>query len=592
MTTTKSKKVNVPKSAKKVLEKLCAQGIVDTSEVKVALLKSRKWEAIKLPPHEIIAKCQLPHKNTGKIIDQSFMMHWLGEEAQLDVVEIDPLKIDVEKVTQIMSLAFAQRNGILAIEVNKFGIVIAVSWPNEESWRASLEQVINKPIRVVLASPEEIRRYQKEFYRLSHSVKGADVEHVKRSDVNNFEQLVELGGSGEVDANDQHVVRIVDWLLQYAFDQRASDIHIEPRRDVGNIRFRIDGLLHSVHEFSAAITSAIIARFKILGRMDIAEKRKPLDGRIKTKLQDGKEVELRLSTLPTAFGEKLVGRIFDPEVVLKSFSELGLTGDDEHTWHQLVRKPNGIVLVTGPTGSGKTTTLYTTLKTLANSEVNVCTVEDPIEMVEPSFNQVQVQHETGVEFASGIRALLRQDPDIIMIGEIRDKETADMAVQAALTGHLVLSTLHTNDAPTAISRLIELGVPPFLLNATLLGVVAQRLLRTLCPHCKQPATIDDADWKLMSENLSVDKPEQTYGPVGCNVCRKTGFLGREGIYEMMPFSKALSLLVSENKPLEYIRDKAIAEGMKPLALAGIEKVRNGHTTLQEVMRVVGIASSN
>ena len=302
----------------------------------------------------------------------------------------------------------------------------------------------------------------------------------------NLEQMIELGRAGKLDANDRYVVNIVDWLLQYAFDQRASDIHLEPRRDNSDVRFRIDGVLHLVYQLPTVVMSAVISRIKVLGRMDLAEKRRPQDGRIKTKAPAGHEVELRLSTMPTVFGEKLVMRIFDPEVTIRTFDELGFSEAELDAWKKMVSAPHGIILVTGPTGSGKTTTLYSTLKYLAKPEVNVCTVEDPIEMVEPRFNQMQVHPVIGLDFASGLRTFLRQDPDIIMVGEIRDLETADMAIQAALTGHLVFSTLHTNDAPSAIIRLMDIGVPHYLIRATLLGVVAQRLVRTLCPHCREP----------------------------------------------------------------------------------------------------------
>lgn len=587
MATTEKQQSEVLKSSRDVLQRLLQQGHLDQDQIKVSLLKTDKWERQGVAPHETVARCQLKSLITEEILNEEYLTQWLSNETKMDVVNIDPLKVDVEKVTEVMSHAFAERHGILAIDVNKIGIVIAVSWPDTSKWLSGLEHVVRKPIRTVLANPADIRRFQQEFYNLSQSVRGAHGEQAGQFSVDNLEQLVELGKTGELDANDRHIVKIVDWLLQYAFDQRASDIHIEPRRDVGKVRFRIDGLLHTVYEFPASITSAVIARLKILGRMDVAERRKPLDGRIKTKTPAGDEVELRLSTLPTAFGEKMVARIFDPDIVLKNFSELGLTQSNEKTWIRMVTEPNGIVLVTGPTGSGKTTTLYTSLKMLAKPEVNVCTVEDPIEMVEPSFNQVQVREETGVEFDSGVRALLRQDPDIIMIGEIRDKKTADMAVQAALTGHLVLSTLHTNDAPTAISRMIELGVQPFLLNATLLGVMAQRLVRTLCIHCKRETEVSDEDWQIFVNPKDVKKPQKICEPVGCQKCRNTGFLGRQGIYEMMPFSSELSELVSEEAALEQIKQQALAEGMDTLLIAGARKVAAGLTTIGEVLRVAG-----
>jgi general secretion pathway protein E len=581
----------IPTNSRDVLVLLSEADMLTEDQIKVALLKCVRWENKGCPPHETVARCELVNQQTQKIIDEQFLTDWLSKRTNMEVVSIDPLKAEVEKIADVMSLAFAERHGILAFKVEDDSIVIAVSWPNSESWQSGLEHVLRKTISTVLAKPSEIRRFQKEFYHLSHSVKGASGEHSNKFNVDNFEQLVELGKTGDLDANDSHVVTIVDWLLQYAFDQRASDIHIEPRRDVGKVRFRIDGMLHTVYELPATITSAVIARLKILGRMDVAERRKPLDGRIKTKTPEGNEIELRLSTLPTAFGEKMVSRIFDPEVLLKNFSELGLTQEDENAWLNMVEQPNGIVLVTGPTGSGKTTTLYTSLKMLAKEEVNVCTIEDPIEMVEPAFNQVQVREEIGVEFSSGVRALLRQDPDIIMIGEIRDKKTADMAVQAALTGHLVLSTLHTNDAPTAISRLLELGVPPFLLNATLLGVMAQRLVRTLCPHCKQESALSEEEWQFLVKDSTFKKPEKIYQPLGCLKCRQTGYLGRQGIYEMMPFNAALAELVAENAPLEKIREVALKQGMNPLVVAGAKKIAAGETTLDEVLRVAG-ASRN
>jgi general secretion pathway protein E len=420
---------------------------------------------------------------------------------------------------------------------------------------------------------------------MARSVANAEAAGFETSGVANFEQMLELGSLKSPEANDAHVVNIVDWLLQYAYEQRASDIHIEPRRDVGLIRFRIDGVLHHVYELPPAVNAAVTSRLKILGRMDVAEKRRPQDGRVKTKNVDGEEIELRLSTLPTAFGEKMVLRIFDPDVLLRSFRELGLTGDDYDRWHSMVQSPNGIVLVTGPTGSGKTTTLYSTLKQLATSEVNVCTIEDPIEMVEPSFNQMQVQHNIDVSFASGVRALLRQDPDIIMIGEIRDLETAEMAIQAALTGHLVISTLHTNDAPTAVTRLLDLGVPAFMIKATVLGIMAQRLVRTLCPSCKAEGDVDLEAWQLLTKPFRAKPPAKVFAPVGCLECRDTGFQGRMGIYELLPVDAKIQSVLSADMELEVLRKQAIKSGMRTLRLSGAQKVGAGFTTISEVLRV-------
>lgn len=544
----------------------------------------------KLHPIEQIADLSLTrHDDHRSIIDEELLTQFVAKLYKLPYVKIDPLKIDVDGVTRVMSLAYAQRHNILVIHVDKEAEVVkvAVMYPEDLSWRESLEQVLRMKIVPVMGNPALIKRYQKEFYLLSASVRGANDNKLQKDNtVTNLEQLIELKGAEEADANDQHIVQIVDWLLQYAFKERASDIHIEPRREVGRIRFRIDGVLHRVYELPISITQAVISRLKILGRMDLAERRKPLDGRVKTKSPDGSEIELRLSTLPTAFGEKFVGRIFDPTVLTRNFDELGLEAETEATWRDMISQPTGIVLLTGPTGSGKTTTLYTSLKLLATPEVNICTIEDPIEMVDPNLNQMQVHHDIDLDFAAGVRALLRQDPDIIMIGEIRDKETAQMAVQAALTGHLVISTLHTNDAPSAMTRLIEIGIEPYLLNATMLGVMAQRLVRTLCKYCKEQVATDPLAWKaLVGENQKVPMPEKIYHPVGCDRCRHTGYQGRQGIYELLKVTDDLKTLVYEGAQIRQLRKQGIADGMNLLRVSGAYKVAAGLTTIDEVLRV-------
>ncbi|MBC4938565.1 GspE/PulE family protein [Pseudomonas lactis] len=495
------------------------------------------------------------------------LTQWLARQVGQPYLRIDPLKIDVAAVVPLMSHAFAQRHGILAVAVDAHSVTVASAQPHITTWEAGLCQVLKRTIKRVVANPRDIQRCINEFYRLAKSVSGADQKMTVPGNVD----LLSLGASDkEPDANDAHIVNIVDWLLQYAFGQRASDIHIEPGRDQGRVRFRIDGLLHDVYQLPPQVTMAVVSRLKSLGRMNVAEKRKPQDGRVKTRNPAGIEVELRLSTLPTAFGEKLVMRIFDPQVLLKDFDQLGLSNADQQRWHAMTRRTHGIILVTGPTGSGKTSTLYTTLRQLATREVNLCTVEDPIEMVEPAFNQMQVQHNIDLTFASGIRALLRQDPDIIMIGEIRDQETAEMAIQAALTGHLVLSTLHTNDAPSAISRLQELGIAHYLIKATLIGVMAQRLVRVLCSHCKRPVGQEDAGG---------------FDAVGCAQCRDSGYQGRAGLYEIMLMDPALQALVTPGADVQALRRGALAQGMSSLRMAGIEKVKAGLTTMTEVLRV-------
>jgi general secretion pathway protein E len=440
-----------------------------------------------------------------------------------------------------------------------------------------------------VASPIDINRYLQEFYGVQRSIQlaqDAKTGNDSSAAILNFEQLVELGKSGEVGADDRHVVHIVDWLLQYAFEQRASDIHLEPRRDTGHIRFRIDGLMQKVFELPSPVMTAVTARIKILARMDVAEKRRPQDGRIKTRSATGREVELRISNMPTAFGEKVVMRIFDPDLVVKDFAQLGFSPGETASWRGMVERPHGIVLVTGPTGSGKTTTLYSTLKHLATSELNVCTVEDPIEMVSPEFNQMQVHTAIDLDFAAGVRTLLRQDPDIIMVGEIRDLETAQMAVQASLTGHLVLSTLHTNDAPSAVTRLLDLGVPHYLIQSTLTGVVAQRLVRTLCPHCKRRTTQDREAWTVLTHGWEIPLPTQVFEPAGCLECRNTGFMGRTGIYEMMRLSPRLRGLICAQLDLGGFGQAALSEGMRPLRISAADQVAAGLTTVQEILTVL------
>ncbi len=570
-----------------LLRELVAAGRVDQVSAEQCLAVRRSALNNQQHPLEFLAAQQLDDlQRPGRKLDLETLTLWLAEHAGQPYLRIDPLKIDVAAITPLMSYAFAQRHGILAVALDSAAVTIASCQPFVHGWEANLTHVLKRPIKRVVANPADIQRFTVEFYRLARSVSGASGTEQKISGVGNYEQLLNLGASDqEPDANDSHIVNIVDWLFQYAFQQRASDIHIEPRREQGTVRFRIDGVLHNVYQFPPQVTMAVVSRLKSLGRMNVAEKRKPQDGRVKTKTPDGGEVELRLSTLPTAFGEKMVMRIFDPDVLLKGFDQLGFSADDLRRWQSMTGQPNGIILVTGPTGSGKTTTLYTTLKQLATPEVNVCTIEDPIEMIEGAFNQMQVQHNIELTFASGVRALMRQDPDIIMVGEIRDLETAEMAIQAALTGHLVLSTLHTNDAPSAITRLLELGVPHYLLKATLLGVMAQRLVRTLCPHCKAPVQLDGDDWAALTRPWNAPLPSTAQQAVGCLECRDTGYRGRAGVYEIMLLNDAIKPLISADTDLVALRRQAFKDGMRSLRLSGAQKIAAGLTTLEEVLRV-------
>jgi len=567
-----------------LLKWLTKDGVLSVADAAAASQRLAAGDSAQHPLVRI-AGMSLPRQDRHGLLDLEPLTEWLAGRVSMPYVHIDPLKVDVSRVADVMSMSYAERRRALPLQVGLRDITIATCEPLDVAWIDEILAHTRKQIRLVVASPLALQRYRTEFYTLAESVRQAQKKNGD-SVAANFEQLVELGKtSRQLDANDQGVVQVVDWLWQYAFDQRASDIHLEPRRDMGTIRFRIDGVMHQVYQVPPSVMQAMTARIKLLGRMDVVEKRRPLDGRIKTRNPAGEEVEMRLATMPTAFGEKLVMRIFDPDNTLKSFDALGFGRKDEQTWADLTAQAHGIILVTGPTGSGKTTTLYTTLKRLATDEVNVCTIEDPIEMIEPSFNQTQVQPGIDLGFAEGIRALMRQDPDIIMVGEIRDRETADMAIQSALTGHLVLSTLHTNDAPSAVTRLVDIGVPEYLISATVIGVLAQRLVRTLCTSCKVPDDSLDVDglnaiakpWRLNGEI-------RAYKPVGCLSCRSTGFKGRVGLYELMPISAALRQAMHPKVDMEKLRQAAVQAGIKPLRVAGLTKVAEGVTTLEEVLR--------
>jgi general secretion pathway protein E len=532
----------------------------------------------------------LLRQGTGRQLDTEALTEWLAGRCQLPYLRIDPLRVDVGRVADVMSVQYAQSRHALPVSVTPAEVVIATAEPLDTGWVSEIEAHTRRSVRLVVANPEDLRRYTTEFYALARSVRAA-AKSGEVATAASFEQLVELGKTNKtLDANDQGVVQVVDWLWQYAFDQRASDIHLEPRRDMGAIRFRIDGVLHTVYQVPLTVMSAMTARIKLLGRMDVVEKRRPLDGRIKTRRPEladkpGAEVEMRLSTLPTAFGEKMVMRIFDPETTVKGLAALGFGAHETKAWQDLIARPHGIILVTGPTGSGKTTTLYSTLKSLATEEVNVCTIEDPIEMIEPAFNQTQVHAAIEMGFAEGLRALMRQDPDIIMVGEIRDLATAEMAIQAALTGHLVFSTLHTNDAVGAVTRLADLGVPSYLIAATVIGVLAQRLARTLCPACK---VRDDAMTRELLDEVA--KPwrlsggVRPYKPVGCLECRHTGYRGRAGLYELLVLNEAARAAVHPSLDAAALRRLAVKDGMRALRLAGVMKVAEGLTTLDEVLR--------
>jgi general secretion pathway protein E len=566
-----------------LVEWLQADGVIADEEAQRTIARCSAAESAQ---HALLrlANVSMRRASDQKALDIENLTQWLAGRAGLEYLRIDPLKVDVGKVGDVMSAGYAERHRVLPVQVTPSEVVVATAEPFITDWVGEVERQTRRGVRRVIASPLEIQRYTAEFFALAKSVRAAQ-KAGSSAGGSSFEQLVELGKTNkQLDANDQSVVQVVDWLWQYAFDQRASDIHLEPRREQGVIRFRIDGVLHPVYQMPMGVLNAMTARIKLLGRMDVVEKRRPQDGRIKTRNPGGDEVEMRISTLPTAFGEKMVMRIFDPDTTVKDLAELGFSPHDAQRWEALVKRPHGIILVTGPTGSGKTTTLYSTLKRVATEEVNVSTVEDPIEMIEPAFNQTQVQPQLDFGFPEGLRALMRQDPDIIMVGEIRDLETAEMAVQAALTGHLVFSTLHTNDAPSAVTRLMELGIPPYLINATVLGVLAQRLVRTLCKQCKQPD--ETATREQLAEVVkpwSISGGYKPYRPVGCVDCRMTGYQGRMGLYELLVITEAFKDKVSREPNIDALKRQAVADGMRPLRLAGALRVAEGLTVIDEVL---------
>jgi general secretion pathway protein E len=575
--------VEGPLDWRRLVEWLREDGVIADDEAARTIARCSQGESAQHPLVRL-ASVSMRQAADGRPLDIEMLTQWVAKRANLGYLRIDPLKVDVGKVADAMSAPYAERHRVLPVQVTPIEVVIATSEPFVTDWVSEVERQARRSVRRVVASPQEIARYTAEFYALAKSVRSA----MKSGGANvgaSFEQLVELGKtSKQLDANDQGVVQVVDWLWQYAFDQRASDIHLEPRREQGVIRFRIDGVLHPVYQMPMGVLNAMTARIKLLGRMDVVEKRRPQDGRIKTRNPRGDEIEMRISTLPTAFGEKMVMRIFDPDNAVKDLDALGFAAHDAQRWEALVKQPHGIILVTGPTGSGKTTTLYSTLKRVATEEVNVSTVEDPIEMIEPSFNQTQVQPQLDFSFAEGLRALMRQDPDIIMVGEIRDLQTAEMAVQAALTGHLVFSTLHTNDAPSAVSRLLELGIPAYLINATLLGVLAQRLVRTLCDKCRVRDTgANRADLAEFVQPWQINGAYRPYKPVGCVECRMTGFRGRTGLYELLVVSEAFKATVTREPSIDSLRRQAVQDGMRPMRLAGALQVAQGTTVMAEVL---------
>ena len=558
---------------------------------KVRVLKqvgAHKDEArYSVSPIELVAVFQVPLSN-GRVLDQDRITEVVAEALGVPYRKIDPLKLDMALATRTVSRPYAQKHVILPLDRTPEGaLVVATANPFDRETVESLTRLAGVPVVPVLSAKADILRCIADIYGFKRTLAQAasDFSVSGTPQVHNFEQLVSLSTGRELDASDKPIVQAVDYLLRYAFDNRASDIHIEPKRDSSVVRVRIDGVLHTVYTLPSSVHVPIVSRTKMIARMDISEKRRPQDGRIKTE-RDGREVELRVSTLPTAFGEKVVIRIFDPETLVQDIAQLGFEEDEKGVFENWIDQPHGLILVTGPTGSGKTTTLYTALKAVSGPDVNVTTIEDPIEMVWEGFNQVQVQPKLDLDFANALRHILRQDPDVIMVGEIRDRETAENAIQCALTGHLVLSTLHTNDAVGAVTRMKDLGVPPFLLGSCLIGVMAQRLLRRVCSRCTQEAELAPDQLVVLGAPLPLlPTGLQLRQGAGCVHCRGTGYYGRSGVFEILQVTSAIRDAITQEAPEARLTEMARAGGMRTLREAAVRKLAQGQTTFAEVVRM-------
>ncbi|MSP91630.1 MAG: type II/IV secretion system protein [Myxococcales bacterium] len=542
-------------------------------------------EAAVVMPAELVASFALQTPQ-GTTLSEERIQQALAQATGLRYVRVDALKIDARLVVGSVSHAFARRNSVLPMAKEGGKLVVAVDDPFAKEVAVNLQARTELPVELVVAVRQDILRQIFEIFHFRATIRGAAADLGEGlHDIGNLEQLVRLGQAGEaVDGDDKNVVRAVDFLLGYALEQAASDIHVEPKRDKSLVRLRIDGVLHTVHELPKIVHHAITSRIKTLARLDIAEKRRPQDGRIKIQHKDI-EVELRISTLPTAFGEKVVMRIFDPQVLLQDIASIGMFPNEYEQFRRFVARPHGLVLVCGPTGSGKTTTLYSALRAIAQPTLNITTIEDPIEMVVEAFNQTAVNPRIGLTFADALRHILRQDPDVVMVGEIRDQETAQNAIQAAMTGHLVLSTVHTNDAPSTIARLFDLGIEPFLVGSTLVGVVAQRLLRTVCMACRFETELNPDQMRVLGLDRRPGERFPVHAGAGCALCRDTGLKGRTGVFEVMAVTDKVRRLIVDRRPTDELQREAVAGGMLTLREAAIKKMALGLTTFGEVLRV-------
>ncbi len=538
--------------------------------------------------YELIQGLRLPALNRpGGFVHEHDIGEAIAKDSGLEYLRIDTLTLNADLIESKMSRPFARRHRMIPIDFQKGRLRVACANPLDLEGIDHFRRIAGRDIELVVASEPEILKAITEFYGLRHSVKKAEKDLVTGIDLGNLEALVSMKSESELESSDQHVVNAVEFMLQHAYDSRASDIHIEPKREDSLIRFRIDGVLHDIQRMPKVVHRAVVSRIKTMARLDIAEKRRAQDGRLKT-TRNNREIELRISTLPVAFGEKVVMRIFDPEVLMQDLPGLGFYPDELAMFQDFIRRPHGIVLITGPTGSGKTTTLYSALRAISNREQNITTIEDPIEMVYEEFNQTAVHPKIDVTFANALRHILRQDPDIIMVGEIRDSETAQYSIQAALTGHLVFSTLHTNDAASSITRLAELGVERFLISSTLIGTMAQRLVRKICPHCGNERSLSADEALALRLTVPAGKRIKVKEGAGCFECRSTGYLGRSGIFEILAVDDAIKPLIQEGADAGRIKREAVKNGMRSLRQSALRKLAEGLTTFEEVVRVTAL----
>ncbi|PID58814.1 type II secretion system protein E [candidate division KSB3 bacterium] len=567
-------------------QKLLQSRLLKESHNNSRVKSSKNWLVEEVTVVDVISSMHLRlPRSKEDILTEELIMKTLATHWGLPFTRLDPLKLDMETVTSKLSEPFAVKHLIVPIHSDEEHelLTVAVMNPWDIEALETVRRVSGMKVKPVISTKTDILKIVKEFHGFRTSVKAAEEDLGGRIDFGNLEQYTDVN----IRYTDKHIVNAVNLLFNYAFEQRASDIHIEPKREYSQIRLRIDGLLHNIHRMPKSVNAAIISRIKMLSRMDIAEKRRPQDGRIKTRFH-GRDIELRVSTMPVAYDEKVVIRVLDRGTLVQNIEELGFSEAEAEQYMSFIAKSNGIILITGPTGSGKTTTLYSTLEKLSTEQINVMTIEDPIEMLNEHLNQIAVRANVGLTFGTALRNIVRQDPDVIMVGEIRDTETVDNAIHAALTGHLVLSTLHTNDAPSAIARLVDMGAEPFLVESTLIAVLAQRLVRKVCDNCGaacKPSSTELAALKLAADpsmrGVLLQKGE------GCGKCRGTGYYGRSAIFEVMPVSPKIRALIHNNAGAHDIKEEALKEGMQTLRESAIRKMKEGITTVEEVIRVTG-----